>query len=792
MITTRNNLQQYIDVSNITDEDLIKGFNDVGLEIGGWYRINNNGLKLAKVLKTNKVSNSEHLNWVTLELLDGSHAEVICGADNVYVDHLVIYAPIGASINSGLTLKSKVIMGHTSAGMICSLTELGVPSRTLSGTEEHDIFTLPIDNPWCQFNNDNVDLVAKMGLVDTVFDIELPLNRSDCLGTEQIARELGAFFNISFHSPYSKTKIQWKQVPKEEVSLLAKSTPKNFLSYYALKFLINPQQRFNLADWFRLRFSGFTLSLNKPFAMIQKLIMLETGCPTLIFDAQYLTSPSVVNNKITFMDSSNQPTTGWGFKLRDNKSYILGHNFDCFPTATSKYGVIISFCIDNAEMRRQQKQINSYDVLISRLMKPISPGFMYRGIDYFVNYNNVPFNDICTTDHYLTPNFRTNNIVVKYDYLNNLLGLQLSKTEIKKYLTRLNFKVAGDEALVVTPPIYRNDILGEADIAEELGRIYKFNNIPAEPYHHLLKYLMPLQKTDPFVKYIDAIENVLIQHGFYEIYTYNLISLQDNLKWNLFNYHHKFAVAEPLSRNHSVINYSLLPGLLNAVQYNNHRRMKNVQFFTSGKIYTDDKIENMDHHIAFAVQDYIEVNSLHFNQSGSFYYVKALVNKIANIFGVDHELFTFKLISDSKLLHPYQSAHILLGDQIVGVIIRLHPQQEKKLKMQKFYAAEVNLSRLINANRDQKAVSFKAWSPSNPITQDITIEKNQDFNPAEFKAMILNITNFCYDLKIIDIYPDMFAKKQKITFRLWFNRSDKQITERDIQQDILNIKLKTQ
>ena len=620
MIITRNQIAKYLRIENISDKELCFVFNSIGLEIIGFRTVSNVGLEWAYVENLEPIAGTEHLSWVSLRLLNKKNVHVVCGANNVKAGHLVLYAPVGSTIASGLTLQSKMIKDHLSAGMICSLAELGVTADSLLPSEQDGIFTLAADNPWCPWTKTGAQTILA-SFQDTVFELELPLNRSDCLSLIQIVQELSRYLNIPAEIPPIENNFKASSFSPAAFVELPSSVKNDVVGLTAVSIGID-HTMYLFADWVGMRFCDIALPLSNPWVLIEQLLMLETGYPIMILPAANTKkAPAWCVKKIIAAPN----TQNYLYQINDltsQKTYILGEATP-LPLASDKKALLVIVLVKPSLMRIQQKLTNQYSGLfVTRAIKPVSPGFAFQSIWYFMKQYSQFKPKILQVQHYLKDTSGAPQIPLSTQQINDFLGTTWSTDLICEQLRKLNFKVMikkPDDLFMVTPPLYRQDITMKADVCEELVRAIKLVNLPTSNYSDIAHLLKQQQHDDQLAMQLNSIKHLFINSGFYQIENYNLVASNENQFFNFFNAHNKHVVNNPLTKKRSEMRTTLIPALLQTAQYNNHRKILNTKLFSINILHNSTNQIEFNQHIAFGVQDFVWQNSLRQNIPGSYY-----------------------------------------------------------------------------------------------------------------------------------------------------------------------------
>ncbi len=194
MIITRKWLNKYIDFEDISNDEIVTALNSLGFEVERTHNFDrNSNVVCGRIQVVNEISDT-HLKFCLVDTGQELVYPIVCGAKNPTENGYTVVAKPGAVLANGLKIEPRQIKGYASEGMLCSLSELGIAEKYLTDQEKDEIIL--------SFNEKEVsydmigadDVLAKIGLTDYLFEIDLTLNRSDCLSTYELARELARYF----------------------------------------------------------------------------------------------------------------------------------------------------------------------------------------------------------------------------------------------------------------------------------------------------------------------------------------------------------------------------------------------------------------------------------------------------------------------------------------------------------------------------------------------------------------------------------------------------------------------
>ena len=317
----------------------------------------------------------------------------------------------------------------------------------------------------------------------------------------------------------------------------------------------------------------------------------------------------------------------------------------------------------------------------------------------------------------------------------------------------------------------------------EIARMYGYNHIPSSlPLMEMTKgALTPVQS------YVRMIRHLLTDLGLHEVMTYTLTSPSMVDDFNLFHHQDAVALMLPIGEERSVTRKSLIPSLLQAINFNRAHSQKDVMIYEISHTYSKEtEIQNlaiacsgMYHHVAWQ----------QLQQKADFYLLKGFVETIFEKLGIKESRYTLKPVeANQQDFHPGRSGYIMMGNDIVGVIGEIHPRQAKKYDVKDVYVAELNLSVLLNLKKP--AIKFTEIPQYPSVTRDIALVMDKDIPVHDVVRSICKVgQRLIVDTQIFDIYEgEHVASGQKsVAIALTFQDATKTLDDTTINTMIEQI-----
>lgn len=772
-----NLLNTYVKVDDIDPVELAAKVTSVGLEVEGMHTLTRgNNLVIGLVKEAYPHPDSDHLNVCKVEIKPGEVSQIVCGAPNVAAGQKVIVALPGCDLGNGFVIKQSTIRGEESNGMICSLNELGIDPRFLTEAQKAGIEVLDNDAPI------GVEALTYLGMQDTILEIGLTPNRADCMSLTSFAYEVGAILNREVHIPAI--------VPMEEkVSEIEVKVETDKCPFFGAK-LVKDVVTKESPLWLKNMLMASGIKPINTIVDISNYVMLETGQPIHMYDYDKLVKKQFIIK--TGYQEETILLDGQKYKIEENDiivstddgigcvAGVMGGN-DTKIDDTTKNIVIEAATFDGASLRNTARRLN--------LLTDASQHYIKGALD---TANSLYVLDRCANllqeladakevfKTVSTPITITQKVVtLSTSRVNGLLGTTITTDTIKDIFSSLCFTYTLEgETFNVTVPTYRNDITMEADLIEEVARMYGYDHIPSTlPVMEMTKGI--LSDTQSKIK---VIKNTLVDLGLLETLTYTLTSPSLVNDFNLFHEEkEEVKLMSPLGEERSVTRKSVIPSLLQVINYNLAHASKDISLFEISNSYTSKEIKTLT--IA-CTGTYHSLPWQQINQKLDFYVVKGFVDVLFKKLCIEESRYQFKRVeSNNPHFHPGRSGYIYMGKEIVGVIGQVHPSLEKKYDVKETYVAELNLTTLLGLKT--KALKFEPIAMYPAVSRDIALVMDEDMPTYDVVRCIQKASKrLVKSATIFDVYvgEHMEAGKKSVAIALSFQDPNKTLEEATINE----------
>jgi phenylalanyl-tRNA synthetase beta chain len=769
MIITRNWLNEFINIENITTDEICVALNSIGLEVDSTSKVSiPDGVKIGYIKECEKHPDADKLNICQVDLGE-SQVQIVCGAKNVAAGQTVAVATVGAVLGDDFKIKKAKLRGVDSHGMICGSSEIGMPT-TNDGIIELDdsLGELTLGK----------DLNTLDSLNDEIIEIELTANRGDCLSINGVARDLSAYFNLKLKSldiniTYTNTTIG------QLLNVTSSRHLHTNLNISAADFT-----NFKLPALIALR-TAFVSAYNNNQVLCA--MAYATHCFGVLYEA---TSHKLEKDdyglcKLDIKEDEN------GFESLYSKEKISTLGITTNNVVLDKQSdniqkvVLASFYIDPDFLAQKvyDTKIKTSDVYYRSS----------RGSESDINKGTEYLHTILSkcgvlihksSKHFITEK-QDDILTLHVKKMNAIIGQNIEIKRIIQILESLRFKikVSQDEVLSLTIPQFRHDIKNIADVTEEIIRIIGIDNIQAKPLE--FKEINTINETSHNIIKKNRLRVQAISNGFYESISYVFASKEKLNKYGFETVVNKKDITNPITKELNTFRTTILLNLIEAASNNYKHGYNSVSLFEIGTIFNKNTDESKA--ITFIHSGYKEIESITNNGKPTMMNLFEFASSLSNIIG-NFELEPMEKISND-FIHPYQNANIIVDGRTIGFISKLHPSVASDYNINDTFIAEINFD-LIKTDLIQ-ATNISKYQSSK---RDLSIIAPKDLEYRQIKKYInaLNIHEI-KQYNLIDIYTDdKLGDNESLTIKFVLQSDDKTMEEDEINSimDKILIQLK--
>lgn len=761
MIVLKEWLNEFIDLSAISTDEIVKRLNSIGLEVDGVKNLRMpKGVVVGYVKSTSKHPDADKLNVCEVDI-GCEILQIVCGASNVAAGQYVPVATIGAVMPSGLEIKRAKLRGVESCGMICSASELGLPKLNEG--------ILPLDESIGELVLGR-ELSEYAALNDDAIEIGLTPNRGDCQSIYGVARDLSAALEIALkQKPALKDGENLLGIGRV-VSIQAEEGSKASFACKAFEL----QERLSESLLFRLRLELVGAKKSSCIERLCEYFSLETGVVLNAFSYEKLKDEQ---NRVSFkikngsFDESliycdkhlvlspgiSQPE--YGKASDDDKSVIIGASYvrpEILLNAINK-----------------DKSIKKGDELM--LASKGSEPELGLGLEALFAYilGQKGASIYAGTQQVGEPN---ESVVVSFSLneIDALIGQKVDKNEIIHILKKLGFELSFTQdrnSLSAKVPAFRHDITNVQDICEEIVRIIGIDNIKPKPL--IFAETNRLNQTYHSYKNALSLRQRAASVGFFESVHFVFDSAEDlqELGFKLCG----VKVANPISNELGELRTTLINHLLRSCEFNIKNNKKSVKLFELGAIF--DKDGNQSESLAFAASGLGLEPGVSSGAKGRALNFFDFAQMIAGVIGE----FSLQNSSELKFLSPYEQAKIYQNGVCVGYMGRVNAKIEQARDLEASYVCEIDFTKL----KFEKKLA-KAYSKFPNSSRDLSLLVPVDMRYEKIKELITSLKiSELKEFYVVDIYKDKSLNdKQSLSIKFIFQAADKTLEDSEVNQKI--------
>ncbi|CAA6802572.1 MAG: Phenylalanyl-tRNA synthetase beta chain (EC [uncultured Sulfurovum sp.] len=762
MIITRTWLNNFLDISEVSDDTLYKTLNAIGLEVDSitTHTIPEK-IVVGKILSCEKHPDADKLNVCQIETNIGTVRQIVCGAANVVNAEYVAVATIGAKLSEDFEIKHAKLRGVESEGMVCSSSELGLPDIG-DGIIilDESIGELVVGKELNDYKK----------LSDTVIEIELTANRGDCLSVNGVARDLSAALNI----PLKKFDYESQNQEKIGLARVAKLTTEGEINA-SLEYVMASMESLHTSLLFSLRLAFVNELQSDSLANILKYITHTTGVILRAYDVGHID----LNSDEKLLISAKNVNDVVHISLDDKLGAHLGIHQEEELKATEKSTQILfqaSYMNPNLLVDVVSEQKLDTDELYYNTSRGSEPNLCF-GISYltylFENYNNSKLFDGSIS---ISREVEDKIITVSAEEICQIIGNDIPKMEIINILKSLGFSVqmTAEENFGVTIPAYRHDIENIQDITEEVVRIIGIDNIEAKA----LKFVEKNRTNDSMKKYYakKELRSRAVAAGFDESMSYAFTDRVLLEKYNFPVVNEELDIINPITADFNTLRTTVIINLLQAANRNVNYSKKSTALFEVGTIFNENREEKDMLSLIYTGQKESE-NVSNAGKPTNINF-ESFVKKVSSVIG-NFELRTSLQIN--SIIHPYQSADIIINNQTCGYLTKVHPTVSEDFDLKETFVAEIDFSALVPEHINANPISkFQG------VYKDLSfvIDKNTPYSQVclTTRALQLPLLKKFY---AVDVYEDeSLGDEKSLSLRLFIQSLDDTLKDEQIDDTV--------
>lgn len=787
MLVSYKWLQEYLDLSKITPKELGNKMSVTGIEVEG-VSYPSEGLKkivVGEVMECVPHPDSDHLSICQVDIGEAELSQIVCGAPNVKAGIKVIVALPGSRIAGNVKIKKGKMRGVVSNGMICSLQEIGYADSVIPKEFSEGIQYLPQDAVAGE------EVFKYLEMDDAIIELSITPNRADALSIRGVAYEVGAIYN---QKPVfnDEVLVEADRLAAEKIAVRVADTTDT--PAYQIRIIENVKVAAS-PQWLQNRLMNEGIRPINNVVDVTNYILLLFGQPLHAFDYDKLGSKEILVRRavdaeeLVTLDGETRKLTSDNIVITNGSAPValagtMG-GLDSEITETTTTVALEAALFDSTSIRKTSKQFNLRSESSSRFEKGINRGTIGEACEAAAAMiaSLAGGEVLAGAVKGAEPVVENAVVTTTLAHINRALGTELTTTDVDAVFAALGFEAFEEQGTyTVSVPPRRWDIHIEADLVEEVARIYGYDKLPSTlPSGETVAGSLTAhqQKTRD-------LRSLLEGTGLSEAISYALTTEAKS---------ESFAMKDsnltrldwPMTEERAVLRLNLISGLLDDVAYNIARKNQNVALYEIGRVFYQENDPKKDlpqeeKHLAFAVCGDVIVKDWQTKaQKVGFFTVKGIVEAVFAKFKLA-ERITYEA-SHMKDLHPGRAADIFLDGEKIGFLGQVHPAVAKAYDVPETYVAELNLAALLTAEVAPLVYQNVSKFPS--VSRDIAMLVAEKISNQEITAVIAKAAGkFLTDVKLFDVYQgaNIESGQKSMAYSLTFVNPEATLTDDEINR----------
>ncbi len=767
--------EEFVDLSAYSDKEYVEKLTIFGQKVETYERMDAEikNVVVGKVLSIVRHENSDHMWVCQIDVGEAEPVQIVTGAQNVKEGDLVPVAKHNSWLPGGVHITKGKLRGVPSNGMLCGLEELGLTLNDFPYAIEDGIFIIEED---CKVGD---DINTVIGNDDTIVDFEITNNRPDCYSVIGLARESAAAYGLPMrhHEPVVKGSDAGSIFEHLDVEVPAEKLCNRYTARMVANVKIGPSPK-----WLRQRLRANGVRPINNIVDITNYVMLEYGQPMHAFDYRYVNNNKIIvreseeGETLTTLDGNVRPLTPGMLVIADENRPIGlagimgGANSEIVDDTTAV--VFESANFNGTSIRKTALALGMRTEASGKFEKNLDPmmtvpavqracelvellqcGDVLDGTIDIINYVPAPW-----------------TVELEPDKINALLGTDISKADMIKYLNRLEIPVEGNTILV---PSFRPDLKMMADIAEEVGRSYGYNEIPTLDF-----------KTSTQGGYSEEMKleakagQQCRAMGYSEIITYSFVSpaIFDNIRLPQDSrLRNALRIQNCLGEDTSIMRTIALPSMLEILSRNNNYQNKAAKLYELAKIYLPEEGKALP-----AEPKMLTLGT--YGAGESFFTLKGELEAI--FASLRTRKVSYTAVQNNPSYHPGRCAEVSIDGESLGYMGQVHPLVCKNYGIDKeVYCAEINFTKLLGLLLPP--VTYVPLPKYPATTRDLSVVCDEALTVGQIQDTIQTAGGkLLRKVQLFDIYrgANLGDGKKSLAFSLELRAEDRTLTDEEAEQ----------
>lgn len=741
--------------------------------------------------------NAERLRVCNIDIGAENELVIVTNATNVYEGCQVPVALDGAILADGMEIKPTKMRGVLSSGMFCGGAELGINDVEYEGAGADSVLIL---NNGTKYTN-GMRIQEALGLDDVIFDIELTPNRPDCQSIIGLCREAASALGQKFHEPVIKPVAgSGSAADYAKVTVLNPNLCPRYCARVVTDLKIEPSPK-----WMQLRLKLSGIRPINNIVDITNYVLLEYGHPMHAFDlaciedAHIVVRNAVEGEVVTTLDGKQRAVTPDMLLIADPHkgvgiAGVMG-GLNSEITGNTKVTLFESAVFNAANIRRTTQKLHHSTDSSARFTKGVEAVNAELAVNRAIELVDIlgagrvigSMIDVCNAD--------ISEKVVNADvcHINRILNTKLSGESMAELLSSISIPAeVCENKLRIKVPHFRTDIEDgietDWDIAEEIGRLYGYDNI--EPtLMHGDSFQGRLSRS---VIIEDRVKDTMAAMGFMELYNYNFTSPQE---YDLLlipendEKRNTVRLQNPFGEDQSLMRTTLIGGLLRTMRTNCNKKSGHGRFFEIGNVHFNNP-DLPEERKMLGIIAYGGAGNV--RNAENFFTLKGIIEKLFEILGIENARFER---GGGAYLHPGQKAVVSIDGEVIGEMGCTHPRVEKNFGLScNAYLAEIDFNKLAAHTNNSRKYRPLPKFPIVPRDIAVVVDRNIEaqtvidiINTAKTQVIVENA-------KVFDVYYPKEAGdkgipegKKSMAFSFELRSDERTLTDEDINRAVNTI-----
>lgn len=781
-------LNEYLDLNankEITPEKLADRMSRTGIEVEDVFK-GETGLKKIVVGHTLSVvdhPDSDHLHICQVDIGEEEPTQIVCGAPNIAKDQKIIVALPGARITGNAKIKKGKIRGEVSNGMVCSLSELGFSEKVVPKKYADGIYVLPAEAVAGE------EVFPYLAMDDAILELSITPNRADALSMRGVAYEVGAIYD---QKPTFKEVVLTEDSSVKAADYIQVEVENSVdVPSYNMR-IIKDVKIAESPLWMQTKLMNAGIRPINNVVDITNYILLEYGQPLHAFDYDRLGSKEILVRRgkqgevLVTLDGEERKLSEENIVVTNGEipvalAGVMG-GLDSEIQEDTVTVALESALFESTTIRRTAKEFNLRSEGSARFEKGINTSTILTACDHaaqlMVELAGGTIVSGVVSKNVLKPMDSSLNITL--DRINGSLGTAISSEEVVAIFERLGFGVTHSEGLFdVTIPPRRWDISIEADLIEEVARIYGYDNLPST---------LPISEATPGMlnenqRLVRHTRRYLEGAGLSQAISY-VLTTPTKASQFMMRESETTMLDMPMTEERSTLRMNLLSGLLDDVRYNKARKNQDVALYEIGRVFykVAGKVLPLEEEHVAGVMTGLEVTS-DWQQSGKavdFFTVKGVLEGLLAMYGFTGSI-SYQKAETLDGMHPGRTALILLDGEEIGYLGQIHPLRAKEYDLKETYGFEINLQKVMDA---PKAPTIYQTIPKYPgMTRDMALLVDETVDNQELTTLIkAKGGKYLQDVQLFDVYngEKIEAGKKSMAYKLIYLNPEATLVEEEV------------